>query len=118
MGEKSATMAFCSAGAYIGTALSLPLSSEVMTHFGWRSVYWGLGVLVVVWLVPFLLFVYETPEAYPGMTQEELDIIYTPFSPVSTSPGRENYELVRQPCSPRLAGAVVSNGSTSFLFTA
>ena len=89
--EKTATTAFCSAGAYIGTALSLPASSVVMTHFGWRSVYWGLGALVCAWLVPFLLFVHDSPEACPGITEEELAIIR---GESTKEGGKQRYSLV------------------------
>ena len=117
--EKTATMAFCGAGAYLGTAVSLPLSSSVMTHFGWRSVYWGLGVLVFTWLVPFRLFVYDSPEACPGMTQEELFIIYA--SAETNSGGGQQYELVERPLSPlspKQDDGTVSDADTSLIFTA
>ena len=116
--EKTATMAFCGAGAYLGTAVSLPLSSVVMTHFGWRSVYWGLGVLVLAWLVPFRLFVYDSPEECPGMTQEEL---FTIRAPEATTSNGEKYQLVqRSPStlSPKEGGGAVSDDDNSLLSTA
>ena len=73
--ERSGAMAFCSAGAYFGTACSLPLCSEIMTRYGWRSVFWGLGGTAIVWLIPFLLLVHDSPEQCPGITPEEIALI-------------------------------------------
>ena len=73
--ERSATMAFCSAGAYIGTAVSLPLCSEIMHRWGWRAVFYGLGGASLAWLIPFMIFVYDRPEAAPGIAAAELILI-------------------------------------------
>ena len=111
--EKSATMAFCSSASAFSTACSLVISSEVMTHFGWRSVYWGSGVLVFVWLVPFRIFVYDSPEECPGITPEELSVIHAPEATTSHPP---KYELVEDPPSP-MDGVSDDDNNTSFFFT-
>ena len=88
-----------------------------MTHFGWRSVYWGLALLVVAWLVPFHLCVYDSPEVCPNTSPEELAMIRRSRP---TSSRSQKYELVQRP-SPRTSfskdvDAAVPNDNTSFLF--
>jgi sugar phosphate permease len=68
-------MAFCSSGAYFGTAVALPLCSEIMHRWGWRAVFYGLGGASLVWLIPFTLFVYDLPGDLPGISAAELVLI-------------------------------------------
>ncbi|XP_068085874.1 putative inorganic phosphate cotransporter [Anabrus simplex] len=61
-------------GSYLGTVICMPLSgflSDLPLAGGWPLVFYVFGALGVVWYIPWLFLVYDSPEQHPRITEEE-----------------------------------------------
>ncbi|XP_068082013.1 sialin isoform X2 [Anabrus simplex] len=58
-----------------GNLLCMSLSGLLVDHWGWASVFYVFGVVCVLFIVPWLYFVYDTPEVHPRISSPEKDFI-------------------------------------------
>jgi ACS family D-galactonate transporter-like MFS transporter len=72
--ERAFATSIFDGGARIGTALSLPIVSYLITRYGWRFSFVVTGLAGVVWSVAWLL-VYRPPRQHPRITPGELAYI-------------------------------------------
>ena len=54
------------AGAFVGQSLGPVLGGVLSAFLGWRSIFWFLTILAVVFLIPYILFVPETCRSLVG----------------------------------------------------
>ncbi|GIY75448.1 hypothetical protein CEXT_252182 [Caerostris extrusa] len=73
--ERSRMAAIIYSGAAVGNVFSFALSGYISATIGWPSVFYIFGAAGMVWTVFWLLFVFETPEHHPCITQEEIKLI-------------------------------------------
>ncbi|KAI4502887.1 hypothetical protein M0802_001931 [Mischocyttarus mexicanus] len=60
--------------AQFGTVVSMPLSgllSEYGFAGGWPSIFYVFGAVGIIWCIAFFFLVYEDPESYPRISEEE-----------------------------------------------
>ncbi|GFW06674.1 hypothetical protein TNCV_3287751 [Trichonephila clavipes] len=73
--ERSRMSAVIYTGSAVGNVFSFALSGIISASIGWPSVFYIFGALGVIWTVFWLLFVYETPEKHPYISEEEIKVI-------------------------------------------
>ncbi|KAG8180927.1 hypothetical protein JTE90_013933 [Oedothorax gibbosus] len=69
--ERSRTSAVIFSGSAIGTVVSMALSGILSATYGWEWVFYLFGFVGVVWCVPWLLLVHESPETHPTISDRE-----------------------------------------------
>ncbi|GFS87265.1 hypothetical protein NPIL_331311 [Nephila pilipes] len=76
--ERSRISAIIGLGMPIGNILAMPLSgfmSSIDMFGGWPSTFYLFGSVGIVWFMFWSLFVYETPNDHPHISQEEFAFI-------------------------------------------
>jgi len=61
-------------GEYIGLGLLIPVLSWMLAHYGWRSLFWAVGLLGIAFALVFHAL-YREPQDSPKANQAELDLI-------------------------------------------
>ncbi|GFX70661.1 putative inorganic phosphate cotransporter [Trichonephila clavipes] len=77
--ERSRISAAVYSGSAIGTVVSLTVSGWLCeTDFlgGWPAVFYVFGFIGCVWWVFWILFISETPEDHPSISEEEISLYY------------------------------------------
>nr|CAD7426794.1 unnamed protein product [Timema monikensis] len=72
---------------YLGTITCFPISGLLCdwgVAGGWPMVFYVFGGLGVVWFIPWLFLVYDTPQQHPRISKEERDYIQTSIGTVPT----------------------------------
>ncbi|MEM0993243.1 MAG: MFS transporter [Bacteroidota bacterium] len=64
-------------GSRLGAAFALPLVAWMITNYGWRSTFFILGVVGVVWAVLWWFAFRDTPEEQGNLAASERDYILT-----------------------------------------
>lgn len=65
-------------GSMIGTVLAMPISAYLCASTflgGWPAVFYMFGLVGVLWSVFWFIFVSETPQTHPTISQQELRMI-------------------------------------------
>ncbi len=62
-------------GSRIGAAFALPALSVLMAYWGWKSTFFLLGAIGVVWAVVWFWLFRDKPEDHPGITAAEKNYI-------------------------------------------
>lgn len=73
--ERAIAQGIFNAGASIGNVIAPFIIVFLYTRFGWQTTYIILGVVGVLWVVPWLFLNKSTPEKHPWVTQKERDLI-------------------------------------------
>ena len=60
--KQSRALAVLSLGAGLGGLICAPAAALVISHFGWRTAFLGIGILIWVVVIPLSLVVRERPE--------------------------------------------------------
>ena len=76
--ERALAQGIFNSGAAIGGIVSAPIVGLLFVFFGsWQATFIAIGVLGLLWLVPWLI-VYKTgPESHPWLDEAERDYILT-----------------------------------------
>lgn len=72
--ERAFASGVYNSGARVGTALSLPIVTVIISFLGWKGSFIVTGALGVVWAIVWFWF-YRDPHDHPNVTQKELDYI-------------------------------------------
>jgi ACS family glucarate transporter-like MFS transporter len=70
--EHAQAQGFVWAASRLGGALAPLLLVPFALHFGWRAIFWLLGVVGMVWAVVWWRWFRNEPEEMPGITDAEL----------------------------------------------
>lgn len=62
-------------GFSIGIGLTYPLCGFIISHFGWRFVFYTTGTIGMVWCVMWYFLAFNYPAEHPRITKQELDYI-------------------------------------------
>lgn len=73
--ERALAQGVFNAGASLGAIVSAPLVALLFTAFGWRATFLAIGVLGLLWLVPWLLLYRADPDSNPWLTRAEREHI-------------------------------------------
>lgn len=75
-------------GVSIGTILALSLGglmNESDFLGGWPSIFYVFGILGILWCIPWLIFMRDSPQKHPRISEEELRYIEANGSTVRTT---------------------------------
>ncbi|GFR09933.1 hypothetical protein TNCT_445971, partial [Trichonephila clavata] len=77
--ERSRISAAIFSGSPIGTVVSLSLSGWLCgLDFlgGWPAAFYVFGIIGCIWWVFWIIFISETPEEHPSISEEEISLYY------------------------------------------
>jgi len=73
--ERATAQGIFNAGASIGNVIAPFVIVFLYAKFGWKTTYIILGLVGLLWVIPWLFLNKSTPEKHPWVTQEERDLI-------------------------------------------
>ncbi|MEO7265722.1 MAG: MFS transporter [Ferruginibacter sp.] len=86
--ERAIAQGIFGAGASLGSVVSAPFIAYLYVAFGWKMTFVGIGILGLLWIIPWLVINKNTPDKHPWITKEEQEHILTPVNkesmPVAT----------------------------------
>jgi ACS family hexuronate transporter-like MFS transporter len=69
--ERAFAMGIFNAGASIGGIVSAPLIAVLWAQFDWKGTFLLIGLLGVIWVVPWIILLKANPEKHPWVTETE-----------------------------------------------
>nr|WP_294905955.1 MFS transporter [uncultured Lacibacter sp.] len=73
--ERAIAQGIFGAGASLGSVVAAPFIAYLYIAFGWKMTFIGIGVLGVLWIIPWMLINRNTPDKHPWITKEEQEHI-------------------------------------------
>ncbi len=84
--ERAIAQGIFGAGASLGSVVAAPFIAYLYVAFGWKMTFIGIGVLGLLWIIPWLLINKNTPDKHPWITPEEQDHILRSANNAATAP--------------------------------
>ncbi|MBL7875284.1 MAG: MFS transporter [Cyclobacteriaceae bacterium] len=69
--ERAFAQGIFNAGASIGSVVAPPLIAILWVGFGWKVTFIIVGILGLLWVIPWLIINKATPGSHPWITEEE-----------------------------------------------
>ena len=73
--QRALAQGIFNSGASIGNVIAPVVIVYLYAQFGWKSTYILLGLLGLIWIVPWLIINKSKPEDHPWITEEEKKMI-------------------------------------------
>ncbi|XP_067009899.2 sialin isoform X2 [Anabrus simplex] len=73
--ERSRISGFVLSANAAGNLVALSLSGLLVEQLGWPSVFYVFGGICLLFIVPWIYFVYDAPEIHPRISNREKDFI-------------------------------------------
>jgi sugar phosphate permease len=70
--ERGFVQGVSHAASRLGAAIGPPLAVAMMIHYGWRSVFYVIGLLSLMWSLLYLIAYRNMPEEHGGVSRPEL----------------------------------------------
>ncbi|OAV45191.1 MFS transporter [Lewinella sp. 4G2] len=84
--ERAFAQGIFNSGAAIGGIISIPIISILAATYSWQTIFILVGIVGLLWLIPWLILVKAPPREHPWITEEERQYILT---------GQQNQDLDR-----------------------
>lgn len=75
--ERALAQGIFNSGAAIGGIISIPLIAFLTVYFSWQMVFVVVGIVGLLWLVPWIILVKAPPGQHPWITEAERNYILT-----------------------------------------
>lgn len=75
--ERALAQGIFNSGAAIGGIVAIPLIAYLTVYFSWQMVFVVVGLVGLLWLIPWLILVKAPPGSHPWITEEEKAYILT-----------------------------------------
>ncbi|MDU0113796.1 MAG: ACS family hexuronate transporter-like MFS transporter [Psychrosphaera sp.] len=75
--ERALAQGIFNSGAAIGGIVAIPLIAFLTIYFSWKMVFVIIGLVGLLWLVPWMVLVKAPPGKHPWITEEERAYILT-----------------------------------------
>ncbi len=69
--ERAVAQGIFNAGASLGSVIAPPLIALLYVGFGWKVTFVLIGLMGLLWIVPWLIIYKKLPGAHPWITEEE-----------------------------------------------
>ena len=69
--ERALAQGIFNSGAALGAIVSAPLVAGLYAQFGWRTTFLLIGLLGVLWLLPWMWFYRADPNEHPWLSEAE-----------------------------------------------
>ena len=73
--ERALAQGIFNSGAAVGGLISIPLIGTLAIYFSWQVIFVLIGVLGLLWLIPWMILVKSPPKYHPWITDEEREYI-------------------------------------------
>jgi len=90
--ERALAQGIFNSGAAIGGIISIPLIAYLTVFFGWKMIFILVGLIGLLWLIPWVILVKAPPETHPWLTDEEREYILTGQKTTETDEDTEEEE--------------------------
>lgn len=88
--ERAFAQGIFNSGAAIGGIISIPLIAFLSVYFGWKAIFILIGLVGILWLIPWLYIVKAPPEHHAWISPEEREYITSNRTGDSVSDAVEN----------------------------
>ena len=75
--ERAFAQGLFNSGAAIGGIIAFPAIGMLSVYFNWQYIFILVGILGLLWLIPWLILVKSPPKKHPWITDEERTYILT-----------------------------------------
>ncbi len=75
--ERALAQGIFNSGAAIGGIIAIPLIAYMTVYFDWKMVFVVIGLVGLLWLIPWIILVKAPPKSHPWITDEEREYILT-----------------------------------------
>ncbi len=105
--ERAFAQGLFNSGAAIGGIIAFPTIGLLSVYFSWQYIFVLVGLLGLLWLIPWWILVKSPPSQHPWITEEEKDYILNGQlnQSVSDTESRETYDSVSNILDDELAQA-------------
>ena len=79
--ERALAQGIFNSGAAIGGIISIPLIAYLTVFFSWKMIFIVVGLIGLLWLIPWVILVKAPPKTHPWLTDEEREYILTGQKP-------------------------------------
>ncbi|MGY6649930.1 MFS transporter [Wenyingzhuangia sp. IMCC45574] len=73
--QRAIAQGIFNAGASLGSVIAPVLIAYLYGHFGWRTTFIIIGVIGLLWVIPWLIVNKAKPELHPWITDKEKELI-------------------------------------------
>lgn len=73
--ERALAQGIFNSGAAIGGIISIPLIAYLTVYFSWQAIFVLVGIVGLLWLIPWWILVKAPPKEHPWITDEEREYI-------------------------------------------
>ncbi len=87
--ERALAQGIFNSGAAIGGIISIPLIAYLSVFFSWQAIFIIVGLVGLLWLVPWMVLVKAPPKDHPWITEEEREYILTGQKNTQAEQGNE-----------------------------
>ena len=75
--QRALAQGIFNSGAAIGGMISIPLIALLSIYMSWQMIFVTVGLVGMLWLIPWMVLVKAPPEKHPWITEEEREFILT-----------------------------------------
>lgn len=82
--ERAFAQGLFNSGAAIGGIVSIPLIAVLTIYFSWQIIFVLVGLVGLLWLLPWMIIVKSPPKSHPWLSDEEQQYILSGQKPQQT----------------------------------
>ncbi len=82
--ERAFAQGLFNSGAAIGGIVAIPMIAFLTIYFSWQMIFVLVGLVGLLWLIPWMILVKAPPKSHPWLSEEERQYILT---------GQQNQDL-------------------------
>ncbi|HAA10616.1 MAG TPA: MFS transporter [Cytophagales bacterium] len=105
--ERATAQGVFNSGAALGSIVAPPLIASLYLAFGWRATFFGVGVLGLLWIIPWILINKKKPAEHPWISQEEKEYIQKGQPEGDVNPNESKGLTLREILSHRASWSVL-----------
>jgi len=93
--ERALAQGIFNSGAALGSIVAPPLIAIVWVMIGWKMTFLSLGLLGLVWIIPWWIMNKNVPQKHPWITPEEKEHILSGMNEISNESEKEGLSMMQ-----------------------